>query len=296
MTAASGPTLHPNISMLFTEVALLDRPAAAHAAGFDAIECWWPFDGPEPPDLEVDRFMEAVRDAGVRLAAMNLDAGDLAAGERGVLSDPGRVQRFERGVAVGIDIARQLEVPVLHTLYGNRRLGVDPREQDELAVEHLGMAAAAAAEIGATVVVEALNPWENPLYPWHRTAQIIALIDRVQQQTGQTIACLYDLYHAQRSEGEVIATIRRHVDRFGHVQLAGAPGRNEPHTGELAVTRVLSVLGEAGYRGGVGLEYNPTTTTQASLAGLDELRAALTGTGAASIGTGAASTGTGGDT
>ena len=277
--AAAVPTLHPNISMLFTEVDLLDRPAAARAAGFDAVECWWPFGGPEPSDGEVDRFVAAVRDAGVRLVAMNLDGGDLAAGERGVLSDPGRTKRFARGLAVGVDIARRLEAPVLHALYGNRRLGVDPREQDELAIEHLGMAAAAATEVGATVVVEALNPWENPLYPWHRTAQVVGLIDRVRHLTGQTIACLYDLYHAQRSEGEVMATIRRYVDRFGHVQVAGAPGRHEPDRGELAITRVLSVLRDSGYRGGIGLEYNPTTTTQASLAGLDEMRSALAGPG-----------------
>lgn len=277
--AVTDPTLHPNISMLFTEVDLLDRPAAARAAGFDAVECWWPFDGPEPPDPEVDRFVAAIRDAGVRLAAMNLDGGDLAAGDRGILSDPAQTERFERGLAVGVDIARRLEVPVLHALYGNRRLGVDPREQDDLGIEHLGMAAAAAAEVGATVVVEALNPWENPHYPWHRTAQVIALIDRVRHHTGETIACLYDLYHAQRSEGEVIATIRQYADRFGHVQVAGAPGRNEPGTGELAIARVLSVLRDSGYRGGIGLEYTPTTTTQASLAGLDGLHAALTGTG-----------------
>jgi hydroxypyruvate isomerase len=276
---AVGPTLHPNISMLFTEVALLDRPAAARAAGFDAVECWWPFDGPEPPDRDVERFVAAVRDAGVRVAAMNLDGGDLAAGDRGVLSDPEQTERFARGLAVGVDLARRLEVPVLHALYGNRRLGVDPRAQDDLAIEQLGMAAAAAAEVGATVVVEALNPWENPHYPWHRTAQVVGLIDRVRQATGETIACLYDLYHAQRSEGEVIATIRRYADRFGHVQLAGAPGRNEPGTGELAMARVLSVLRDSGYRGGIGLEYVPTTSTHASLDGLDELRSVLADTG-----------------
>lgn len=277
--ASGGPTLHPNISLLFTEVGFLERPSAAAAAGFDAVECWWPFDGPDPADRELDAFVGTLQGAGVRLAAMNLDAGDLAAGDRGLLSDPAQTDRFERGLASGIEVARRTGCEVLHGLYGNRRLGLDPRTQDAVATEHLGMAAAAAREIGATVVVEALNPWENPLYPWHRTDQVVAVADRVAARTGETIRCLFDIYHAQRSEGELIATIERHVDRFGHVQLADAPGRHEPGTGEIAVHRVLATLRDSGYTGGVGLEYVPSSTTEASLAGRDALRATLAGEG-----------------
>ena len=274
-----APLLDANISMLFRETSFLNRPAAAAKAGFDAIECWWPFDGPVPGVDERDRFVRAVRQAEVSLVAMNLDAGDLAAGERGLLSDPSQRERFRRGLEAGIALADELDCRVLHAMYGNRRLGLDPREQDELAVEHLGMAAEAANEIGAIVVVEALNPWENPLYPWHRTEEVVAFADRVALESGRRIWCLYDVYHAQRSEGELIATISRHVTRFGHVQLADVPGRAEPGTGEIAVSRVLAALTEHDYRGYVGLEYEPSTTTDASLADLVSWRAALTGKG-----------------
>jgi hydroxypyruvate isomerase len=277
-----APTLHANISMLFKEVELLERPAAAAAAGFDAIECWWPFDGPEPSEAAKDEFIGAVDDAGVRVVAMNLDAGDLSKGHRGLLSDPDQVDRFRKGVSSGVDLAGRLGCRVLHAMYGNRRLGANPREQDALAIEHLGTAAAAAREIDATVVVEALNPWENPLFPWTRTEEIVALADRVELQTGERIACLYDIYHAQRSEGDLIATIEKYVDRIGHVQIADSPGRGEPGTGEIAYTRVLAALRDSGYRGSIGLEYIPTTTTHESLAGLDALRAVLSGNDASS--------------
>jgi hydroxypyruvate isomerase len=259
-----------------------DRRAAADR-GFDAIECWWPFDGPVPADGEADRFVASVRDAGVRLVALNLDGGDLAAGERGILSHPDQRERVAAGLDVAERLVRDLEVEVVHGLVGNRRLGLDPREQETLAALQLARIAARFAPLGVRVVVEALNPWENPLYPLPRTADVLALLDRIERDHGQQVWLLYDLYHAQRTEGELLTTIARHHDRLGHVQVADAPGRGEPGTGEIAVERVLAALGASGYDGWVGLEYLPTTETTASLADLDRWRAALAsgGTGTA---------------
>src|SRR5690606_33472962 len=136
----------------------------------------------------------------------------------------------------------RLGCTVLHALYGNRVPGVDPRVQDDLAVEHLALAANAAADIGAVIVVEALNPWENPLYPITGSRAALEVIARVAAETGARLQLLYDLYHMQRSEGDLITSIRRHAARFGHVQLADAPGRHEPGTGEVAFDRVLAEL------------------------------------------------------
>lgn len=272
-----GPRLSAHLSMLFREVAFERRPAAAAAAGLDAVECWWPFTDARPGDREVARVVAAVRDAGVQLVALNLDGGDLGAGDRGLLSDPDHTARFRDNLEVALAIAAELRCPVLNALYGNRRPGLDPREQDELAVEHLGVAAAAARRIGATVVVEALNPWENPWYPLRRATEVLALADRVERVTGERIRCLYDLYHAQRTEGELRGTIRRHADRFGHVQVADAPGRGEPGTGEIDVPNVLRELAASGYTGAVGLEYTPTSTTRESLRSLPSWRGALRG-------------------
>jgi len=284
----SGTTagLHPNVSMLFREVELLARPQAAADAGFDAIECWWPFDGPLPSDGAYDRFVAAVRDAGVALVAVNLDGGDLAAGDRGILSHPDQHARVEAGLDVAERLVLDLGVEVVHGLVGNRRLGLDPREQDSHAMVQLARVAARLGPTGARVVVEALNPWENPLYPLHTTAAAIALLDRIEREHGQQLHLLYDVYHAQRSEGELLGTIERLGHRFGHVQLADAPGRGAPGTGEIAVTRVLAALGASAFDGRVGLEYLPTGTTADSLTALDTWRAALAAgsTGAAAAG------------
>jgi hydroxypyruvate isomerase len=66
-----------NCSILLTDLPLLERPAAAKKAGFDAVEFWWPFPDPVPPDREVDAFVDAIGDAGVQLIGLNFAAGDM---------------------------------------------------------------------------------------------------------------------------------------------------------------------------------------------------------------------------
>ncbi|HKC28852.1 MAG TPA: TIM barrel protein, partial [Jatrophihabitans sp.] len=154
-----------NCSMLFADRPLLERPAAAHAAGFDAIEFWWPWpEHPVPGDAAVDAFVRAVRDAGVQLVGLNFFAGDLAGPDCGVLSIPRRSQQFRDNLDVAVGIGQQLGVSAFNALYGNRVDEARPDEQDALARENLGHAADAAARIGATVLVEAVSgPKPYPL-------------------------------------------------------------------------------------------------------------------------------------
>ncbi|CAN5295667.1 TIM barrel protein [soil metagenome] len=259
-----------NASILFTELELLRRPAAAAAAGFDAVEMWWPFDSPEPAEGDVDDLVRAVTDAGVQLVGLNFYAGDLPDGDRGVLSIPAEAEAFKANVPVAVELAQRLGCGVLNALYGNRVDGVDPAEQDSLAVENLAMAADAAARIGATVVLEAQNPHEQPRYPLHTSADILAAIERVRGESGAPLGWLYDVYQHQRSEGNLIATINEHAGRMTHVQIADPPGRNQPGTGEVAWPRVFQALEEAGYDGHVGLEYKATGSTEDSFDWLPE--------------------------
>ena len=117
-----------NCSMLFTEHPLLERPHAAKAAGFEAIEFWWPWpDQPVPGDAEVEGFVSAVSDAGVQLVGLNFFAGDLAGPDCGVLSIPDRAGQFRDNVAVAVGIGERLGVSAFNALYGNRVEGVHTR-------------------------------------------------------------------------------------------------------------------------------------------------------------------------
>ena len=185
-----------NCSILFTELPLLKRPAAARAAGFDAVEFWWPFASPVPGDHETDAFTRALADAGVRLALLNFTAGDMAAGERGLLSLPEGSAAFRDNIDVCVGIAGQAGCTILNALYGNRADGLTEPQQDELAAENLTLAARAASAAGATVVVEALNSYDNPRAVLVSSQRALALIGQVRAQAGVTnLAFLADLYH-----------------------------------------------------------------------------------------------------
>jgi hydroxypyruvate isomerase len=245
-----------NCSILFTELPLLERPAAARAAGFGAIELWWPFADPVPGDREVEALVRAVEDAGVRLAGLNFAAGDLAGGDRGLLSWPDRAAEFRDNVEATVGIGERLGCRAFNALYGNRVEGADPAAQDELATEQLALAGRAAARVGGTVVLEPLSG--APRYPLRTAADAVAVLDRVAAAAGvANLGLLADLYHLASNGDDLGRVTDEHAGRVAHVQIADVPGRGAPGTGTLDLDRHLGRLAAAGYRGWVGLEYVP---------------------------------------
>ena len=265
-----------NCSLLFAEEPLLRRPAAAAAAGFTAIEFWWPWPDPVPPDHEVDQFVTAVQDAGVALIGLNFFAGDLAGPDCGVLSIPARSGQFRDNVDVATGIGQRLGVRGFNALYGNRVDGVPAAAQDELATENIALAAKAAAGIGAGVFIE---PVSGPKpYPLRSADDAVAVVDRARGAGAANVTFLCDLYHLASNGDDLDAAIAAHTRVTGHVQIADAPGRGEPGSGRLDLDRYLVALQDRGYRGWVSLEYKPAASTEASLAWLPrERRAAPAG-------------------
>src|SRR5258707_2388737 len=139
-----------NCSILLTELPLLERPRAARDAGFGAVEFWWPFASPTPSDDEVAGFVGAIQDAGVQLTGLNFAAGDMPAGDRGILSDPALTQAFRDNVDIAIGIAESLGTRAFNALYGNRLDDYSPEAQDDVGTENLAYAARAADRIGAS--------------------------------------------------------------------------------------------------------------------------------------------------
>jgi hydroxypyruvate isomerase len=242
-----------NCSILFTELPLLQRPDEVKRAGFDAVEFWWPFSEAVPADADVDAFVAAVENAGVQLVGLNFFAGDMAGGDRGLVSWPARSAEFRDNIDVTIGIGERLGCKAFNALYGNRVSEATPAQQDELGAENLALAAKGAARIGGTVLVEPVSG--APAYPLLTAADALSVIDRAGEPN---IALLADLYHLAVNGDDVDAVIADHTDRIGHVQIADAPGRNEPGTGALPLLSQLADLRAAGYDGWVGLEYKPS--------------------------------------
>jgi hydroxypyruvate isomerase len=260
-----------NCSILFTELPLLERPAAAKRAGFDAVEFWWPFAVAVPSDREVEGFVRAVEDAGVRLVGLNFFAGDMPGGDRGLVSWPARSAEFRDNLEVTVGIGERLGCRAFNALYGNRVEGANPGAQDELAVENLALAGRAAERIGATVLVEPVSG--APRYPLLTAADAVAVIDRVAGGTGVgNLGLLCDLYHLATNGDDLDQVIDTYGDRVAHVQIADAPGRHEPGTGALDLDRHLGRLAAAGYDGWVGLEYQPSGASADSFAWLPRER------------------------
>lgn len=243
-----------NCSMLFTGLPVLRRPQAARDAGFEAVEFWWPFPTAVPGGTEVDAFVRAVADAGVRLTAMNFAGGEMAAGERGLLSDPARRDVFRGNVDIAAAIAQTSGVTAFNALYGNRIDGVDPQRQDEVAVGNLAYAGRMAESLGAVILIEPLSGVSA--YPLRTAEDAVAVIDRVAAATGVTsLRLLADLYHLHVNGEDLATVIDTYGDRVGHVQIADDPGRGAPGTGTIEFGRHLAHLAERGYRGHVSLEY-----------------------------------------
>lgn len=247
-----------NLSILFTELPPHDRPAAATAAGFDAVELWWPFPDPVPTAADVDTLLGSLDAAGVRLVAMNFAAGDVAAGERGWLSQPANSARFRDNVGAMVRIASRTGCRLFNALYGNRVPGVDPEEQDSLAVDNLAYAARAVGEFGGTVLVEPQTRADNEGYPLRTAADVVAVLDRVRRETGaENLRLLADVYHLARNGEDVPHVLATYLDRIGHVQIADPPGRHQPGTGDLDVPALLDQLDRSGYTGYIAAEYVP---------------------------------------
>ncbi|MEU8954828.1 TIM barrel protein [Streptomyces sp. NPDC048518] len=254
----SDQRFNVNLSILFTELPLLERPAAAAKAGFSAVELWWPWvDAPTPEQSELDALKKAIEDAGVRLVGLNFYAGQLPGPDRGALSIPGEEsEKFRANLAVAADFAQSLGCTALNALYGNRVEGVDPATQDELALENLVLAAREADRVGAILLIEALNKPESPRCPIVSAPKAIEVVDQVNAATGLGNAkFLMDLYHLSMNGEDLPSVIEQYAAKTGHVQIADNPGRGAPGTGSLPLEDLLDQLAKAGYEGWVGLEY-----------------------------------------
>lgn len=257
-----------NLSILFQELPLLDRPGAAAALGFSAVELWWPFAAPTPSSREMDDLVDALAAAGTRLALLNLDGGDLHAGERGILSLPTETARFAANLEAAIELAGKTGCRRLNALYGNRDGRFREHEQDDVAMENLLSAARAARSIGADVVLEPINTLDCPRYPICSTAAALDRIDAAKRSGATNVALLADLYHLARMGEDLDAALRLAGDRVGHVQIADCPGRREPGTGLLGRAGLLGPLERSGYEGCIGLEYHPSGASSGAFAWL----------------------------
>ena len=250
------PRFAANLTMLFTEHPFLDRFERAAQAGFKAVEFLFPY---AHTAEEIKQRLDA---NGLTLVLHNLPAGDWEAGERGIACHPDRVVEFRAGVAEAIGYALVLGVPRLNCLAGKTPTAVGRDIVRQTFVDNLRYAAAELGRAGLALLIEPINTFDIPGFYLSGTAQALSILDEV---ASDNAFVQYDIYHAQRMEGELAATMQKVLPRIGHIQLADNPGRNEPGTGEINYPFLFAHLDRIGYSGWIGCEYKPAAGTEAGL-------------------------------
>lgn len=238
--------------MLFTEVGFLERFAAARKAGFRAVEYQYPY------EFAARDVAAAAREAGVQVVLHNVPRGDTQRGEHGKTCLPGREQEFRQDLERAVEYARAAGCPRLHCLAGVVPPQADRRELHATYVANLKHAAARLGREGIQLMIEPVSERTAKNYFLGGSAQAIGVLDEV----GSDNAFLqYDFFHMQLLEGNLAAKAERLLPRIGHMQVADAPGRHEPGSGEINFDFLLGHVDAIGYAGWIGCEYNPAGDT-----------------------------------
>jgi hydroxypyruvate isomerase len=256
------PKFAANLTMLFNEVPFLDRFAAAAEAGFEAVEFLFPY------AYTVADLRQRLNDNKLKLVLHNLPAGNWDAGERGIACLPSRAAEFRDGVPRAIEYAKALKVPQLNCLVGMPTADVSREEARATIVENLRFAAPALKKEGIRLLVEPCNSFDIPGFALNKSSEGL---DVIREVGSDNLFLQYDIYHMQRMEGELAATIKKNLASIAHIQLADNPGRNEPGTGEINYPFLFAYLDSLGYDGWIGCEYTPRAGTREGLGWLKDM-------------------------
>jgi len=235
-----------------------DLIRAVASIGYDGIE------------LADEALWPAIADAGLVIVS-HRSHGSIESG----LNRTENHDRIEAEILTNLELAQRWEIPLLICFSGNRD-GLSIEAGIENTALGLSRVARAAEEAGVTLALELLNSKvDHPDYQCDRTVWGLEVIERV---ASPRVRLLYDVYHMQVMEGDLIRTIQTHHDAFAHYHVAGNPGRHEPdRSQEIFYPQIYAAIAATGFDGYVGMEYIPRRGPVASLqAVLDDFRAAGT--------------------
>lgn len=250
------PQFAANLTMLFNESPFIDRFEKAAKSGFQAVEFLFPY------AFSAQDIKQKLEQNKLQLVLHNLPAGDWDAGERGIACLPDRLAEFQAGVAKAIEYAKELGVKQLNCLAGKMPADADFEILKKTFVSNLRYASAELKKANIKLLIEPINTFDIPGFYLSKTQQAVEILNEV---GSDNLFIQYDIYHAQRMEGELCKTIENNLSKIAHIQLADNPGRNEPGTGEINYTHLFQFIDRIGYTGWIGCEYKPATNTEAGL-------------------------------
>ncbi len=245
-----------NLSFLYQEIPFLDRFEAAAQDGFKGVEYLFPYEF-EPAEIK-----KRLDDNGLTQALFNLSAGVFEKGERGLASLTGREAEFQTSLDQAIEYANALGCSRLHVMAGLRDTTIAAETQLAVYRNNLRTAAAAFAESGITALIEPINIQDMPGYFLDSTGMAAKLIEEINHPN---LRLQFDIYHVQRTDGDIVRQYKKFAPLIQHIQIANPPNRYEPDNGEINYPYIFDLLEAEGYKGWIGCEYKPSSTTRETL-------------------------------
>jgi hydroxypyruvate isomerase len=252
------PLFSANLGLLWKELSLPDGIRAAARAGFDAVECHWPY------ETSTEEIVFALEETNLSMLGLNTLRGDVLAGERGLLALPGRDVDAKRSIDQAIEYARVIGCSHIHAMAG---IG-SGHECHRTFIDNLSYAAKKASLIDISIVIEPLNTFDNPGYFLTSTKLAKQIIDEVGQPN---LKMMFDCYHVERMEGDSEGKLEKLFSYIGHIQFASVPDRHEPDRGELDYRKIFDLLDRLDYMKPIGAEYHPLQSTEKGLGWMSRL-------------------------
>lgn len=241
----------PNLRWLFTEVPMLERYAAAAAAGFQGVEVAFPY---EYPAAEIAARLQG---NGLQLVQI-LSPFDWDAGERGMAALPGREEAFRASIHTAVDYAVQVGKPMIHVMPGNMTAALDRRRCMDIFLENIGWAADHARSAGITLILEPCCRARFPQFLYHRIDEGVEVVKTLGRDN---VKLCFDTFHIQMEEGAIADRLQAAWPHIGHIQIGNVPGRHEPGTGEIHFPYLLNLIEGLGWDRWIGCEYTPSCHT-----------------------------------
>ena len=255
--SGSSPRFSANLGFLWADRSLPDAIRSAKSAGFDAVECHWPY------NVAAAEVAAALSETGISMLALNTRRGDGAAGDNGLAAVPGRAVEARAAIDEAIAYAREIGAEAVHVMAGR---AAGQRAHDTF-VTNLTYAAGRAADHGTTILIEPLNQHDAPGYFLSTTDQACDLIAEV---GASNLKLMFDCYHVGRTEGDVVARLHEVAADIGHIQFASVPDRGTPDHGDIDYRVVFVEIQRIGWDRPLGAEYRPVGPTEESLGWIEE--------------------------
>lgn len=250
-----------NLSMIFTEVPLIERFALAHAQGFQHVEIQFPY------ELSIEQIQTQLTLHDLSLCLINVPAGDLMQGGNGLAGVPGMELEFHRSLEQAIQYATALNVPSVNILAGKQPLDADLLPCLNTLAKNLKLACSMLGEYQIQPVFEMINGTDMPRFLVQNIAQAQEMLEAVQ---NPALKMQYDCYHMAMMGEDVFEALKENIHDIGHIQFADCPGRHEPDTAQINFAEIFQWLNQSSYMGYTAAEYRPQVHSQHSFAWKDK--------------------------